>query len=117
MFQTALAMKGRPARRRAGRRVPAPRELPAGSLQVGVRPEYLALAGEGAPGALPCRVLRVQDVGTYQMLAAEVAGDVQGHVLKARCASEQRLPPVGETVWLQVLGGHTCFYRNEELLP
>ena len=101
----------------AGRRMPAPPGLPAGALQLGVRPEYLALAAEGAPGALPCRVLRVQDVGTYQMLTAEVAGDVQGHVLKARCASELRLPAVGEAVWLQVLGGHTCFYQNEELLP
>lgn len=101
----------------AGQRLAVPRALPPGALQVGVRPEYLALAGEGAPGALPCRVLRVQDVGTYQMLTAEVAGDVQSQLLKARCASEQRLPAVGETVWLQVLGEHTCFYQNEELLP
>ena len=27
------------------------------------------------------------------------------------------LPAPGETVWLQVLGAHTCFYRDEELLP
>jgi len=26
------------------------------------------------------------------------------------------VPSVGETVWLRVLGEHTCFYQNEELL-
>jgi len=23
---------------------------------------------------------------------------------------------VGDSIWLQVLGEHTCFYQNEELL-
>ena len=97
----------------AGHRLPLPRALPSGALRVGVRPEYLALAPQGQGGALPCEVVRVQDVGTHQMLTATV----DGQVLKARCAPEQRLPAVGETVWLQVLGEHTCFYQNEELLP
>jgi glycerol transport system ATP-binding protein len=26
------------------------------------------------------------------------------------------LPAVGDSIWLQVLGEHTCFYQNEELL-
>ena len=30
---------------------------------------------------------------------------------------EQRLPSPGDSVWLQALGEHTCFYQNEELLP
>ena len=29
---------------------------------------------------------------------------------------ETRLPSAGDTVWLQVLGEHTCYYQNEELL-
>jgi len=96
----------------AGHALPVQRSLPGGALQLGVRPEYLALADAGQPGTLPCTVARVQDVGTYQMLTATIGA----HALKARCASEQRLPAVGETVWLQVLGEHTCFYQNEELL-
>ncbi|BEU98134.1 ATP-binding cassette domain-containing protein [Acidovorax sp. DW039] len=97
----------------AGQRMALPaRSLPAGSLQVGVRPEYLALVAAEAAGALQCRVAQVQDIGTYQMLTAQV-GD---HTLKARVAPEVALPAVGNNVWLQVLGEHTCFYQNEELL-
>ena len=34
-----------------------------------------------------------------------------------RFDAEQRLPSAGDQVWLQVLGEHTCYYQNEELLP
>ncbi len=93
--------------------LPAGRSLPEGALQVGVRPEYLALAEPGAAGALPCTVQRVQDIGTYFMLTAQT-GD---QLLRARFGPESRLPGVGDTAWLQVLGAHTCYYQNEELLP
>ncbi|MBP6753788.1 MAG: ABC transporter ATP-binding protein, partial [Alicycliphilus sp.] len=93
--------------------LPTPRTLPVGALQVGIRPEYLSLAQPGQAGALPCTVLRVQDIGTYFMLTAQV-GALQ---LKARFDAEQRLPSAGDQVWLQVLGEHTCYYQNEELLP
>ena len=98
----------------AGHRLAAPagRVLPAGSLQVGIRPEYLALAAAQQPGALACSVAQVQDIGTYLMLTAKVGE----HTLKARFSPETRLPSAGDTVWLQVLGEHTCFYQNEELL-
>ena len=86
--------------------------LPDGPLQVGVRPEYLALTAPDAPGALPCSVVREQDIGTYFLLTAQV----DGQVLRARLAPETTVPSVGETVWLRVLGEHTCFYQNEELL-
>jgi glycerol transport system ATP-binding protein len=93
--------------------LPTLRTLPTGALQVGVRPEYLSLAQPGEPGALPCTVSRVQDIGTYFMLTAQVGS----HQIKARFAAEQRLPSAGAPIWLQVLGEHTCFYQNEELLP
>src|SRR6218665_3147154 len=48
------------------------RARPAGGLQVGVRPEYLALAPAQQPGALPCTVSQVQDIGTCLMLTAKV---------------------------------------------
>lgn len=93
--------------------LPAPRSLPEGALQVGVRPEYLALAQPGQHGALPCTVQRVQDIGTYFMLTAQVGE----WTVRARFGPEQRLPSQGDPVWLQVLGEHTCYYQNEELLP
>lgn len=99
-----MALQGAPAG--------LPAHLPEGPLQVGIRPEYLALADAHQSGALAATVAQVQDIGTYQMLTAQVGG----HTLKARFAPEARLPAPGEAAWLQVLGPHTCYYRNEELL-
>jgi glycerol transport system ATP-binding protein len=94
----------------------AGRRLPAGELRLGIRPEYLTLAAAGAAGALPAAVLRLQDIGTYRMLTAEIGGTL----VKARLPSGSPLlaplPQVGGTVWLQVLGEHSCIYANEELV-
>ena len=89
-----------------------PRALPPGGLKLGVRPEYVTLASPAAIGALLCTVSKIQDVGTHVMLTAAV----DGQVLKARLSPEVQLPAVGDSVWLQVLGEHTCFYQNEEIV-
>ena len=88
------------------------RELPPGELKLGVRPEYVAQTAANDPAALPFTVLRVQDIGTYVMLTASV----NGHTVKARLAPEASVPEKGQQVWLRVMGPHTCFYRNEELV-
>jgi len=93
--------------------LPQPRALPEGELKAGIRPEYLAQAAPGQPGALQCTVTQVQDIGTYQMLTAQVGGQP----LKARFSPEAQLPAAGEPIWLQALNAHTCYYQNEELLP
>jgi len=98
----------------AGASLPLPpgRALPDGELKLGIRPEYVELVAPGASGALPVKVSRIQDVGTHLMLSAEIAGQT----LKARLSSdaEQLLP--GDIVHLRVMGEHTCFYRNEEIV-
>jgi glycerol transport system ATP-binding protein len=96
----------------AGQNLPAPHPLPDGELKLGVRPEYVAVTAAGAAGALPAQVTLVQDIGTHFMLTATVGG----HTLKVRLSPEASVPPPGSTAWLQVVGGHTCFYRNEELV-
>ena len=96
----------------AGAQWVLPRALPDGALKLGVRPEYVMLAQPAAPGALLCTVSKIQDVGTHVMLTATV----DGQALKARLSPEVQLPAVGESVWLQVLGEHTCFYQNEEIV-
>ncbi len=85
-----------------------------GDYKLGVRPEYVELAQMQGTGALPVRVTQLQDVGTYLMLTAR-AGD---HAIKVRLEPSQAAlaPPPGATAWLRVLGPHTCFYRNEELV-
>jgi glycerol transport system ATP-binding protein len=92
--------------------MPAGQVLPAGELRLGVRPEYVTRTEAGAAGAVPATVLRVQDIGTYLMLTAQVGSSA----IKARLPLEVAAPQVGETLWLRVLNEHSCFYRNEELV-
>ena len=87
---------------------------PAGATQLGVRPEYVTLAAAHAPGALQASVTQAQDIGTYWLLTATTA---DGTVVRARLSAIQSTPKVGETVWLAVVGAHTCYYRDETLVP
>jgi len=96
----------------AGRRLPLARSLPEGPLLLGIRPEYLALVEHDAQDSMPAVVERVQDVGTYTLLTARIGE----HTVKARLPAGTAAPQDGATVGLQVLGAHTCFYKNEELV-
>ena len=90
--------------------MPPGRALPDGDLKLGVRPEYVQLVAPDAPGALAAEVTQVQDIGTYLILTATVAGQT----MKTRLAPDTPVPQRGEAIWLQVMGEHTCFYKNEE---
>jgi glycerol transport system ATP-binding protein len=92
--------------------LPPGRPLPDGPLKLGVRPEYVTLAQAGHAGAVPAQVAQIQDIGTYFMLTA----DVGGVPVKARLGAGSAIPARGDAVWLQLLGEHTCFYSNEELV-
>jgi glycerol transport system ATP-binding protein len=83
-----------------------------GDLRLGIRPEYLPVSGEKTPGALLAKVLQVQDLGTYQLLSA----DVEGVAVKARLPIASARLQVGDLVWLGVLNEHSCFYRDEEIM-
>jgi len=88
------------------------RVLPVGSLKLGVRPEYVALVAPRTLGSVPMTVTQVQDVGTHIMLGADYAGQI----VKARLSSDAAHLTPGETVWLQVMTEHTCFYKDEEIV-
>jgi len=90
-----------------------PQALPDGDLTLGVRPEYVRLCAVGDATAVPAQVVQVQDLGTYRLLTVTVAGQT----LKARIGIAAPALAAGDTVGLQLLGAHTCFYRHEELLP
>ena len=89
-----------------------PLQLPTGSLQLGIRPEYLSVSTTEAAGCLLAQVRQVQDIGTYQLLTCEVGE----HLVKARLSPETVAPAIGSSVHLRVLDKHTCFYQNEELV-
>lgn len=84
------------------------------ALTLGVRPEYVTLATANDAGAVPGIVTQAQDIGTYWLLTAKVGDD--GSVVRARLSTERAIPKVGDTVWLSVMGTHTCFYKDEELI-
>ena len=84
-----------------------------GSVTLGVRPEYVTLADADAVGAVPATVTQAQDIGTYWLLTATTT---EGSTIKARLGTEQDIPKVGDAVWLNVVGSHTCFYKNETLI-
>ena len=88
------------------------RPLPDGDVKLGLRPEYVKLAAQGTPGALPAQVVQLQDIGTYLMLTATI----NGQPVKARLTPETAAPKPGDTVWLQMVTEHTCFYKDEELV-
>jgi glycerol transport system ATP-binding protein len=84
----------------------------AGDFTLGVRPEYVRIASSGETGSLPAQVVKAQDIGTYWLVTA-TGGDA---VIRARLSPEAVVPAAGDKVWLNVVGTHTCFYKNEELI-
>lgn len=92
--------------------LPAGRSIAPGDITLGIRPEYLRLAPSGETGAVPVQVTKVQDVGTYTLVSA-LLGE---NTLKARLPLGTSAT-VGQQVWLQLMDKHTCFYRDEVLLP
>jgi glycerol transport system ATP-binding protein len=102
----------------AGRRLAAPNAalaaLPAFTL--GVRPEHVQLVAPDSPGAVPGVITQAQDIGTYWLVTARVGTGDDASLLRARLGAEQAIPRVGETAWLSVVGAHSCYYLNEELI-
>jgi glycerol transport system ATP-binding protein len=86
---------------------------PAGATKLGVRPEYVRLADANAAGAVAATVTQAQDIGTYWLVTATVA---EGAVVRARLNPDEVIPKPGAAVWLSIVGSHTCYYNNEELV-
>ena len=84
----------------------------AGAFTLGVRPEYVGLAADGDPTALPAEIVQRQDVGTYWLITAR-CGEL---LLRARLDPERAAPAAGARVWLRVCGAHTCYYGRDDAL-
>ena len=91
--------------------------LPAANgATLGVRPEYVTLAAPHAPGALAATVTQAQDIGTYWLVTARAGAGADEAVIRARLGPDEDIPKAGDAIWLNVVGAHTCYYRNEELV-
>jgi glycerol transport system ATP-binding protein len=103
----------------AGCTLQATTRMPEGAdlFTLGVRPEYVTLAGAGAPGAVPATVTQAQDIGTYWLISATVGSGASAASVRARIGRDQPIPSVGAPVWLAIVGPHTCYYRNDTMIP
>jgi len=86
----------------------------AGATLLGVRPEYVTLESADAPGTIPAVVTQAQDIGTYWLVSARIAGS--DTPIRLRVNPARTIPRVGDAVRLGVVGTHTCFYRDEKLI-
>jgi len=102
----------------AGHTIAADARVPQGEAAfiLGVRPEYVTLEAADAPGAVPARVTQVQDIGTYWLVTATTGQGAEAATVRARIGREHTIPSTGQSVWLGIVGLHTCYYRNEELV-
>lgn len=81
-----------------------------GRLQVGIRPEFLQLWDTPFDGAIPARVLDIEDLGTYRIVTVEAGGVA----LKARLG-EDRLLPVDQA-WVSFPAQWLMLYVDDVLL-
>ncbi len=92
----------------------------AGATLLGVRPEYVTVAAPNQHGAILAVVTQAQDIGTYWLITARVGGSGSGSgaatVVRARLSPQQAIPHIGDAVWLGIIGPHTCFYKDEQLI-
>jgi glycerol transport system ATP-binding protein len=88
------------------------KNMPDGDIKLGIRPEYVTFSIANAAGSLPMTVTQIQDVGTHVILSASR----DGQSIKARMPVESVTCEKGDTVWIHVLGKHTCIYKNEEIV-
>jgi glycerol transport system ATP-binding protein len=102
----------------AGHMLAAPKAALAsfGAFRLGIRPEHLRITAPNEAGAVPGVVTQAQDIGTYWLVTARVGSGANESLLRARLSPEQSIPQVGASLWLAVVGEHTCYYVNEELI-
>ena len=81
-----------------------------GALELGIRPEFVALADARAAGAVPAAIELVQDAGTYWLVSARVGEQV----VRAKLTGEA--PVRAGPTWLKLLGAQTCFYADQVMV-
>jgi glycerol transport system ATP-binding protein len=103
----------------AGCALQATTHMPEGAdlFTLGVRPEYVTLAEAGDAGTVPATVTQAQDIGTYWLVSATVGAGTSAATVRARIGRDQPIPSVGALVWLSIVGTHTCYYKNDDLIP
>lgn len=97
-----------------GREVGALRSTEGRSLStvvVGIRPEFITLAGTPQAGTLPAIVTDVQDMGCFAIVSADL-----GNSTFVKLRTSHDVPSVGAATNLVFAPGKTCFYKDNWLV-
>lgn len=81
-------------------------------IKLGIRPEYVEVLNHPSANTLAAKVERIQDLGTSVLMTMECVGQL----VRARLPLNYQQFTVGSEVHIALLGKHTCFYHNEELV-
>ena len=85
---------------------------PAGAaLELGIRPEFLGLAGSRSEGAVPGELRAVRDLGNFKLVTAGLGP----HTLTAKLDEDAAVPTQRE-VWLRFPPERTMLYADGELV-
>ena len=81
-----------------------------GSLQLGIRPEFLKLVFDETPEGIPATVNHVEDLGSSKIATVLMAG----HTLRVKLSEEDEVR--GELGWLVFPRERSLLYRNSRLV-
>ncbi|OLL31697.1 ABC transporter ATP-binding protein [Burkholderia sp. SRS-W-2-2016] len=79
-----------------------------GTLTLGIRPEFVRVVNHGEPGAVQAAVVRVQQLGNYQLLTVQC----DSQTLRAKIEPHVRIDE--GSVWLKLATPDTVFFSNDE---
>ena len=82
----------------------------AGSLELGIRPEFVRVAPPGTEGAVAVTVTVVEDLGNFKMVEARLGG----YAIKVKLPEDQEVP--GESACLVFPPARTEIYENGRLI-
>ena len=84
--------------------------LPNATLELGIRPEFVAVTARADETTLPAKVERVEDLGNYKLVTARLGPAL----LKAKLDEDAQVP--GETAHLTFAPARTLLYADGRLI-
>jgi glycerol transport system ATP-binding protein len=85
-------------------------EVPNARLELGIRPEFVAVRRAADATSLPAEVERVEDLGTYKLVTARVGP----HAVKAKLSEDAEVP--GSAAHLSFRPARTLLYADGRLI-
>lgn len=82
-----------------------------GRLELGIRPEFLRVAGGPEAGGVPADLLAVRDLGNFKLVTARLGP----HLLSAKLDEDAPVPAKGR-VWLTLPPDRTMLYADGRLV-